>query len=330
MNKTRNTIIGLVSLSIFIFLAYSVWLLVKPIPLEVQGEVKATQIKVSSKLVGRIDTLSVRKGSEVKVGDLLFTIESPEVKAKLEQVEALKQAAMATQDKANAGARKEDVQAAFNVWKKAEAAANYASKTYERVDNLYKEGVMAEQKKDEVETKMMAAVETEKAAKAVYQKAMNGARIEDKDAANALVNQAEGAVNEVNAYVEETHIYAPINGEVANVIAERGELVPSGYPIVTLVDLSDVWVSFHLREDLLAHIKKGSPIKAKVPALGMKAIDLEVNYIHVLGSFANWSATKTSGDFDMKTFEVHARPVEAIEGLRPGMSILVDWKQFNN
>ena len=137
--------------------------------------------------------------------------------------------------------------------------------------------------------------------------------------------QADGVLTEVNAYLSENHIFSPINGEIANIISERGELVPAGYPVITIVDLEDVWVTFNLREDLLAAIKKGSTFKARFPALGMKEVQLKVNYINSLGEFATWNATKTSGDFDMKTFEVHAIPTGKVEGLRPGMSALVNW-----
>ena len=205
------------------------------------------------------------------------------------------------------------------------AAAEFAKKTFLRVDNLFKSGVVAEQQKDEAETRMKASSETEKAARSLYDKAKKGARYEDKGSAGAMVLQADGVLTEVNSYLSETRIFAPIRGEIANIIAERGELVPAGYPVITIVDLDDVWITFNLREDLLAAIQKGSTFKARFPALGMKECLLKVNYINALGEFATWNATKTSGDFDMKTFEVHAIPVEKIAGLRPGMSALVNW-----
>lgn len=161
-------------------------------------------------------------------------------------------------------------------------------------------------------------------------KAKKGTRSEDKDAAKSLVDRAEGTISEVESYLNETSIYAPIDGEVADIIAESGELVNAGYPVVTIVNLEDCWVTFNLREDLLAAIRMGSTFNAKFPALNNKIVELKVTYIHPLGNFATWNATKTSGDFDMKTFEVHARPVEKIEGLRPGMSALVNWKEVKN
>jgi HlyD family secretion protein len=247
--------------------------------------------------------------------------------AKYLQASAVRKAAGAQKEKADNGAQKEDIQAAFNSWQTALAAADFARKTFLRVDNLFKSGVVAEQQKDEAETRMKAAVETEKAARSLYDKAKKGARYEDKASAGALVLQADGVLTEVNSYLSETRIFAPIRGEIANIIAERGELVPAGYPVVTIVDLDDVWVTFNLREDLLAAIHKGSTFKARFPALGMKEVMLKVNYINALGEFATWNATKTSGDFDMKTFEVHAVPVEKIDGLRPGMSALVNWDE---
>ncbi len=328
MKKTRIYIVLIGSIILVLFAAYTIWLISKPKPLEIQGEVEATQVKVASKLVGRIDSLAVSKGDSVHKGDLLFCIESPEVKAKLEQANAVKRAAQAQKDKAYGGVRPEDIQAAFNTWKKAEAASNLATKTYERINNLYKEGVVAEQKKDEAETQMIAAVETEKAAKSVYEKAVNGAQIEDKRAAGALVDQANGVIDEVTSYLNETFIVAPIDGEIANIISERGELVPSGFPVVTIVDLSDIWITFNLREDLLSKIKKGTTFTATFPALDNKEITLVVTYINVLGDYATWNATKTSGDFDMKTFEVQARPIEKVEGLRPGMSAIADWNKI--
>ena len=195
---------------------------------------------------------------------------------------------------------------------------------------MFVEGVVPEQKKDEAETQMVAAQETAKAAKALWDKAKNGARYEDKTAAFAVVSQANGVISEVESYLKERIISAPIEGEIANIISERGELVPSGFPVVTIVDLKDTWVTFNIREDLLSKIKIGTILKAKIPALGNKEVLLKVNYMNPLGNYATWNATKTSGDFDMKTFEVNAVPTKYVQGLRPGMSALVDWSEIDN
>jgi HlyD family secretion protein len=330
MNKAKGFImVGALGMLLF-FIAYAIVIVSRPVPLEIQGEVEATQIKVASKLIGRIDSLAVKKGDEVVPGMLLFTISSPEIEAKFNQASAVRQAAGAQRNKAFHGAQKEDIQAAFNSWQIALAASDYAGKTFARIRNLYQEGVVPEQQKDEAETKMKAAAETEKAALSLYEKAKNGARSEDKEAAGALVSQADGVLSEVSSYLGERRITAPDRGEVANVIAERGELIPAGYPVVTLIDLSDCWVTFNLREDLLAAVKKGSIIPARFPALGMKEIALKVTYINALGDFATWNATKTRGDFDLKTFEIQAVPTTKVEGLRPGMSAIVNWDKVRS
>lgn len=325
MSRKKGFFITAAIVALILFIGYAVWIISRPIPLEIQGEVEATQVKVASKLIGRIDSLMVHKGDDVTAGKLLFTVSSPELDAKYLQASAVRKAAGAQKEKALNGAQKEDIQAALNSWQTATAASEFAQKTFKRVENLFKSGVVAEQQKDEAETRMKAAMETEKAARSLYEKAKNGARYEDKESAGALVMQAEGVLTEVNSYLSETKIVAPIRGEIANIIASRGELVPAGYPVITIVDLDDVWVTFNLREDLLSSIHKGSTFKARFPALGMKEVLLKVSYINSLGEFATWNATKTSGDFDMKTFEVHAVPAEKVEGLRPGMSALVNW-----
>lgn len=315
--------IGLIALLSFI--GYSFWIISKPQPLEVQGEVDATEIKVASKLVGRISHMLVHKGDFVKKGDLLFTLSSPEIHAKLQEANAALKGAEAQHAKALNGAQKEDIHAAYSNYQKALAAYQLAMKTYDRISNLYKEGVVPKQKKDESETQTRAAKETADAALSLYQKAKNGARSEDKESAKAMVNQAEGAVNEVNSYVNETKIYAPRDGEVTNIIAEEGELVSAGYPVLTIVRKDDAWVTFNLREDLLSDIKMGTIIYGRFPAMKDSIIPLRISYINVEGEYANWNATKTSGDFDMKTFEVHAIPLSYVPDIRTGMSVLVDW-----
>jgi HlyD family secretion protein len=327
MKKNGNVLAAIGIAALIIFLIYSTWTISRPKPLEVQGEVEATQIKVASKLVGRIDSLPIHKGDKVKKGQLLFTLSSPEIEAKLAQANAALKGARAQNSKAIAGADIEDIQAAYDTYMKAQAAFELAEKTYKRVANLYKDGVLPAQKHDEAETNLRAARETASAAKSIWEKAKKGTRIEDKAAAYSMVERAQGAIMEVESFLNEMNIYAPADGEISNIIAEQGELVAAGYPVVTIVKPNDSWITFNLREDLLASINMGSVFEAKVPALGDKVLKLKVTYINVLGSFATWNATKTSGDFDMKTFEVHAKPVEKVEGLRPGMSALVDWKK---
>lgn len=329
--KQKGFFLLMIGLAVFIgFIIFSFVVINKPQPLEVQGEVDAKTIKVASKLVGRISNLTVHKGDTVRQGQLLYTFSSPELDAKMTQASAALLGAEAQNSKAMNGAQSEDIQAAYDMYQKALTGAELARKTFERVNSLYKDGVVPAQKKDEAEAQYQAAMQTANAAKATWQKARNGARTEDKMASGAMVKNARGMIQEVNSYKKETSIYAPLNAEVADIIAEEGELVSAGYPVVTLVDLEDIWVVFNLREDLLADISAGSVINARFPALKNRLVPLKVTYIKVLGQFATWNATKTSGDFDMKTFEVHAVPVNAVRGLRPGMSAVVNWNDVRN
>lgn len=328
MKNRRNFLIIIGIVAGLIILTIAGWVLLKPVPLMVQGEVDAKEIKVASKIPGRIAKILVKEGQAVKKGDTLILINSPEIRAKMEQARAAQKAAGAQRDKADKGARTQEVEAAFNMWQKAKAGSELATKTYQRVKNLYNDGVVPLQKLDEAEANMKASKTTEEAAKAQYQMAEEGARKEDKSAATALWEQASGVVAEVEAYMDATVITAPSDGEVVTIVSEEGELVGTGFPIITLVDLSDEWVTFNLREDLMPKVRMGMEIPAIVPALGNKEVNIKVDYINALGEFATWHATKTSGDFDQRTFEVRAVPAMKIDGLRPGMSVLVNWDKL--
>jgi len=326
-NKPQFLSIAIGLLLIMVMLIGVGWFVLFPAPLMVQGEMEATQVSVASKVFGRVETLHFKEGEHVTEGAVLVSLYSPEIEAKMQQASAAQRAANAQKEKADTGARGEEIQAAFSQWKTAAAQSEFASKTFDRMAQLYQDGVVSHQQYDETEAKLKATQRQTEGAKAIYEMALSGARIEDRDAATALAEQAAGAVSEVNAYLAETRLNAPLSGEIAEIIPEVGELVSPGYPIVSIVDLTDVWVTFNLREDLLAQIRMGSILRGSVPALGQRELDFRVNYINALGTYATWTSTKASGDFDMKTFEVRAVPVEATAGLRPGMSVLVEWEQ---
>uniref|UniRef100_UPI0032166980 HlyD family secretion protein n=1 Tax=uncultured Draconibacterium sp. TaxID=1573823 RepID=UPI0032166980 len=319
--KTLTTIVAL--LAIVAFIVYTFIVVTRPKPVVLQGEVEAKQFSIASKIPGRIQEVAVKKGQKVKTGDFIFSIDSPEIDAKLAEAHAARSAASAQSRKAQNGAQEEDIAAAYSVYVKAEAAAQFGEKTFTRIQNLFNEGVVPEQQRDEAETKMKAARESANAAKAVWQKAEKGAREEDKAAAAALVKRADAAIEQVQAYLKETTINAIADGEVSGVNVEPGELVPTGFPVVTLLNLDDIWVTLYVREDYLNHFKLGSTFQAALPGLGNRVFEFKVSYISPTGSFARWNATKTSGEFDLKSFEIEARPVSKIEGLRPGMSAVV-------
>lgn len=289
----------------------------------IQGQAEATEYRVSSKVPGRILELKVKKGEQVKAGDTLAILEAPDILAKMAQAQAAEAAAQAQNEKAIKGARSEQIQAAYEMLQKAKAGKEIAEKSYNRVKRLYEQGVMSAQKMDEASAQYNAAIATEKAADAQYTMAKNGAEREEKMAAAALVERAKGAVAEVQSYVKETYLIAQADGEVSEIFPKMGELVGTGAPIMNIVELYDMWISFNVREDLLKDLTMGAEFEAIVPALDNKVIKLKVNYMKDLGTYAAWKATKTTGQFDLKTFEVRGIPMEPVENLRPGMSVII-------
>ena len=322
--KSYNLVIGVVALLVIIMVIAVVGYFVsKPKPLVIQGEAEATEYRVSGKVPGRIEALFVKEGEMVHKGDTVVFIDCPEVHAKLEQVTALKNAAKAQQNKAINGARKEQITGAYELWQKAIVAEKVMKKSYDRIKNLYDQKVVSAQKYDEVEAQYNAAVATTKAAKSQYDMAVNGARAEDKAAAAALVDQANGALMEVNAALAELYLTSPASGIISATFPKVGELVGQGSPIMTITDLDDMWFTFNVREDYLHGLKQGDKVTVSVPALDDKECTATVTYIAVRESYATWKATKETGMYDAKTFEVRGVPDTPLEGLRPGMSAIV-------
>lgn len=299
------------------------WKLSQPAPEVVQGQVEATLVNVSAKIPGRVATLAVREGTSVGRGDLLVTLESPDIDAKLAQARAAREAAAAVRDKAFNGAREEEIRQARAMWERAQHATELAEKTFRRIDRLNHDGVVPAQRRDEAEAQLKTSRDAEATAKAVYDMAVSGARAEDRQAAAAQVSRANGAISEVQAFLGETSVRAPLAGEVYKRNAEPGEIVGAGYPILTLLDPTDAWATFQLREDRLGGVKVGDTVSVRVPALGNRTLDLRVFYLAPVGDFATWRATSAQGGFDLKTFEVRARPAQPVAGLRPGMSVMV-------
>ena len=291
-------------------------------PNVIQGQVEVTEYRVSSKVPGRILEIRVKEGDYVKVGDTLAILDAPEVRAKMEQARSAESAAAAIELKAQNGARKEQIQGAFSVLQQAKAGYEIAEKSYQRIQRLYDEGVVSAQKRDEVFANYKAMEAQMKAAQSQYDMAVNGARMEDKLAAAAQVGRARGAVNEVNSYIHETVQTAQMEGEVSDIYPKVGELVGTGSPIMSISVMDDMWGTFNVREDQLNGMQVGSEFSAFVPAFN-KEIKMKVYYLKDQGSYAVWKATKANGQYDLKTFEVKARPTEKLDGLRPGMSLVI-------
>ncbi len=323
-NNSYNLVIGVAALIVIILvIAIIGYIVSKPKPLVIQGEAEASEYRVSGKVPGRIEEMFVKEGQMVHKGDTIAFIDSPEVRAKLIQANAAKSAATAQSNKASNGARSEQIQGAYQLWQQALVQEDVMKKSLDRVQRLYEQKVVAAQKYDETKAKYDAAVAQTLAAKSQYDMAVSGARSEDKAAARALVEQASGAVQEVESYLGELYLTSPADGIVSATYPKVGELVGQGSPVASVIDLSDIWFTFNVREDYLHGMKQGDRITIIIPALDGKEVSATVNYIAVRESYATWKATKETGMYDAKTFEVRAVPDSNIEGILPGMSAIV-------
>ncbi|AVP58325.1 HlyD family secretion protein [Pulveribacter suum] len=314
----------LIGLAVLAFVVWGFWRAAQPPAAYFQGQMEARETDVAGKVPARIAKVHVREGQQIKAGDLLVELDSPEVRAKLAQAEAARDAAQAVADKAERGARPEEVQMARLAWQRAQAAAELAQTSWQRVQSLYAQGLVSAQKRDEAQTNARAAQAQADAARAQYQLAASGARSEDKAAADAQTRRAAGAIAEVEAAQAETQLRSPVAGEVAKVLAREGELSPQGVAVVTVVDLADQWLVLNVREDQLARFAQGTRFTGRLPALQGRTAEFEVYWQAVLPDFATWRTTRGSQGFDARTFEVRARPTAPIEGARPGMSVVIE------
>lgn len=290
----------------------------------IQGQAETTDYRLSSKVPARVLEIRVKEGDHVRKGDTLVILEAPDLRAKLSQAEAAYATAQAQEQKAQNGTRHEQVQASYEMWQKAHAAMEVAEKTYRRIERLFDNGVMAEQKRDEAKAQYEAMKAAEKAAHAQYDMAVNGARQEDKTAAWAQVQRAKGAVTEVSSYMDETVLLASADGVVTDIFPEPGELVGTGAPIMNVSQTDDVWFTFNVREDLLPGLAVGTETEVWLPALD-KSVAVRITKMKDVGTFAVWKATKALEGFDLKTFEVEAHPLrpEELKDVRSGMSAIM-------
>ena len=328
MKKNKNfTIILAAALTLvgIIVITIVVGLSLPKHPDIIQGQAETTDYRLSSKVPARVCEIRVQEGDHVRRGDTLVILEAPDIRAKLSQAEAAYAAAQAQEQKAQNGTRQEQVQQAYEMWQKARAAMEVAEKTYHRINRLLENGVMAEQKRDEAQAQYEAMVATERAARSQYDMAVNGTRIEDKAAAGAQVRRAQGAVSEVNSYMDETVLLATADGIVTEIFPEPGELVGTGAPIMNVSCTDDVWFTFNIREDLLPGLTVGTETEVYLPAFD-KRIPVRITKMKDVGTFAVWKATKALDGFDLKTFEVKARPLnmEGLENVRGGMSVIME------
>lgn len=322
--KHYNLILGLVALIMVIVITALIGIFsLKEEEYTISGEVEATEYRVSGKVPSRVEAFLYEEGERVHKGDTVVIMDSPEVRAKMAQALGAKHAAEAQNAKAIHGAREEQIAGAYEIWQKALVGERIMQQSWERICRLYEKGVVTAQKRDEVQAQYDAAVATARAAKTQYDMAMNGAQAEDKAAAAALVERANGAVQEVNGYLNELYLTAPCDGEVSERYPKVGELVGSGSPIMSIIDLSDVWFTFAVREDRLKNLAVGTELLVNIPALGSNTWRCRVTYLKAMGTYATWRSTKENGGYDVRTFNVKARPIEDIPNLRPGMTVVV-------
>lgn len=327
-SKDKSLIAALmIIIAVVICLAIVGFLLIRPVTDTIQGQADATAVRVSGKLPGRVAEFFVVEGQPVQKGDTLVRIHSSLVDAKLMQAEAMQTVATAQNQKVDAGTRSQIKNAAFDLWQQAIAAETITKKTFERMESLFKQGVVSEQKRDEAQAAFSAATAAAKAAKSQYSMAQEGAQKQDKESAQAMVNVAKGGVKEVESILEDQYLVAPCNGEISDIYPNIGELVAPGAPIMSVLKLEDTWVTFNVREDLLNMLTMGKDVEVLIPGLNNMKTSMKVFYIRDMGSYAVWSATKATGEYDSKTFQVKMRPAKKIANLRPGMSILLDTKK---
>lgn len=323
VKESRTLAVALVGLILAVIVLAIIGFFFLKAPGEIiEGQADATSVRISGKLPGRVKEFYVHEGDMVKAGDTLVHIHSSLAEARLMQAEAAERATAAQNKKIDAGTRKPIVQSARDLLAQATAARTIAQKTYERMENLYKENVVSEQKRDEAKAAYDAAVAGERAAQSQLDLALEGAQKEDKESAAAMVNVAKGGVAEVESILEDQYLTAPCDGQIDQVYPEEGELVSLGAPIMSLLKVNDKWVTFNVREEYLPDLKLGQEVTVMVPGMGKKDIKVKVYYVRDLGSYATWNATKATGDWDSRTFQIKARPLDPQPDMRPGMSVI--------
>lgn len=320
----KPVLLSAAAVACLLVLGVGFWMGTHPTEEPLYGVMQAKTVDVAAKVTGRVETLPVHEGDTVSAGQLLMTLDIPEVEAKLKEVEALKSAASARQSLVDEGARPQEIRAAKAQMQRAQAGQELAQKTFNRVHALYREGLISKQKHDEALAQKKSADELLAAAKEQYDIALTGARTQEKQAATALTAQATGGVEQVESLVKEKNVTSPIASEISRIYVEIGEVAAAGLPLATLVDLSDQWAVFNIREDDMPKITKGAVLSTEIPALNAKNVQFKVYFINPRGDYATWRATRQSSGYDLRTFEVRARPVQPVSDLRPGMSVIVN------
>ena len=323
--NTSQRFLAIIAVILVAWLGWSFWDAYKPKPMVMQGQIEAREYSVSSKVPGRIAEVLVNAGDVVEVGQLIFRLDSEILDAKLAQAKGGEQAASAAVDAADTGAREQEIEITRNNWQTTIAARELTAVTLQRMENLLADGVIPVQRRDEAFAANEAAQHTAQAANEIYSLAKQGARVETKDAAKGVEQTASAVVKEVEIFRREADIHSPWSGEVSSVFLHAGEITPPGFPVVTIIDIDDAWAIFQVREDYLKNISKGAEIKIKIPALSDDLYTFKITHISVMGDFATWRATNATAGYDLKTFQIEAKPVTPVKDLRVGMTTLLEF-----
>ena len=322
-SRLPSIIVGIVIAAVA---ALSIWYLVRPQPLLVQGEVDATRLDIAARVDGRVAEIPVVRGQDVAAGAVLVRIDNPETIAKREQALAAKIVAEAQLANINAGTRAEVIAARKAALERAEANVVLAQKTFDRVSQLTESGNAPIARRDQATDALHESQRTVDQARSAYEQAVNGYTKEEREIAAANLGKALADIKAVQSIIDQMVVYAPVASQVYQRNVEPGEYISPGVPLVTLINLDDLWIHFDLREDLVRTLKVGDRFDVHIPALTDRLITVEVKLIATKGEYASWRATRATGDFDLRTFSIRAYPVEKVPELRPGMSAYLDWQ----
>jgi HlyD family secretion protein len=321
--RAPSIVVGIVAA---IVVALSVFYLLRPEPLLVQGEADATRLDIAARVDGRVKEIPVERGQNVPAGAVLVRIDNPETVAKHGQMKAAMAVAEAQLANVLAGTRAETIAARKAELERAQAALVLAQKTFDRTNTLTEQGNAPQARLDQVTDTLHESERAVDQARSAYDQAVNGYTKEERDIARTNVEKANADIQAVQSLIDQLLVYAPVASQVYQRNVEPGEYVSPGVPLVTLIDLADVWIHFDLREDLVKSLKVGDRFDVRIPALADRLVAVEVKLIATKGEYASWRATRASGDFDLRTFSIRAYPVQPVPELRPGMSAYLDWR----
>jgi HlyD family secretion protein len=323
VTRIPSIIVGIVAA---IVVGLSVFYLLRPEPLLVQGEADATRLDIAARVDGRVKEIPVERGQNVPANAVLVRIDNPETVAKLEQERAAMAVAEAQLANVLVGTRAETIAARKAEMERAQAALVLAQKTFDRTHTLTEQGNAPQARLDQATDALHESERAVDQAKSAYDQAVNGYTKEERAIAKANVEKANADIQSVQSTIDQLLVYAPVASQVYQRNVEPGEYVSPGVPLVTLINLADVWIHFDLREDLVKGLKVGDRFDVHIPALDDRRVTVEVKLIATKGEYASWRATRASGDFDLRTFSIRAYPIQPVPELRPGMSAYLDWR----